>query len=79
MALNSAGCFDGQSAPWTETPSPQLDLWGPVPPHKPRENTGKARRLPVSFVKDAFKAWGEKIHQAKSTAKTGSRVLRRLQ
>lgn len=36
--------FDGQSAPWTESRPPQPDLWGPIPPHKPRENTRKAQR-----------------------------------
>lgn len=50
VGLSLTSCFDGQSAPWTETRSPRLDLRGPIPPHKPRENTGNAHKLPQALL-----------------------------
>lgn len=60
LALTSASCLDGQSAPWTEALLAQLDLWGPIPTHKPRESTGKRLKgYRLSFVKRAFKTRGK--------------------
>lgn len=58
-------CFEGQSAPWTETLSPQRDPRGPSSSQKPGENAGKGVKGLL------FRAAWESIQQANATRMAG--------
>lgn len=60
VTLNLTSCFEGQSAPWTETTARPLVPQPTTQTRRKHQKSSKAARS--SFVKDAFKAWEEKIY-----------------
>lgn len=67
--LNLASHSEGQSAPWTEILSSQPDLWGPISPQTPGENTGKAQKLPDPHcLLCLWEEWTQ-VHPTDDTAK----------